>query len=167
MSLNVLKLLLFRQRPVPNLGRFSHSTQIKRSFIPTQKMSFAPVEQLSSLLWRKVILVDLDNFDVPASVLEQANDTMFIFFASRNGTKDHTRYTNMSNARIIVTKAVGRDAADIQMVFSAKDILNEYKSSLFAIASKDHFAIILTILMAEWTPTTHICNTGELSDFLN
>lgn len=123
-----------------------------------------PKSRIGIPRWKKVILVDLDNMQIQPLILQQNPTTLFIMFVSRNGTTINRSQANEPNCKIVVTPVIGKDACDVHICYCANQLQAEHASSLFAVASRDHFANILVALMGN--NTWHICNAVELDTFL-
>lgn len=114
--------------------------------------------------YNKIILVDLDNMPLNASLLTRFPDTLFVIFISRNGNSSYRKQAMQSNCRVMVTPVVGKDACDVHICYYAHRLQCEFPHATFAIASRDHFAQILVGLMEK--NTWHVCNEFEVERFL-
>lgn len=130
------------------------------------------VAESSSIKYKKVILVDVDNIQIPLAIVKKNLDTLFVMFVSRNGSTAHHAHANQLNCRIIITPMIGKDACDVHICYLAHRLQTEFENCLFAIASRDHFANILVGLMSndqviKSRKTWHLCNLNELDNFTN
>lgn len=115
----------------------------------------------ASLSWVTIVIVDIDNVDVPIDLMRK-HEASFMLFVARNGSKVMTEYEKCENAMIFTTPCVGKDATDVYLTYETKGIRDMFPSADIAIFTKDHFAQTL----AQISNSTHICSIAELAVWL-
>lgn len=107
----------------------------------------------------KIVLIDADNITVPIDVPPKYPLVRFVFFVSRNGTKDMSGYSG-KNCRVRVPPTVTKDAVDHLISFSAGMFVNKYPNVKLIIASRDHFGEALAALCSG----QYVCSLKEFED---
>ena len=111
-----------------------------------------------------LVLIDGDNLDVGLPLVVGFPFAQFMFYISKNGSKEGLLKEYMSLANCSVQKApmIGKDACDIFMTYEARHLRNNCPNIPMAIVTKDHFGSSLAFL----TCATHLCSEAELETWL-
>lgn len=119
-----------------------------------------------------VVIVDYDQFNIPDRLIRETRDsTTFLFYMSRtsraNGDMQlQALVKKHKNCKGFMTVPIGKDAVDIDICYNAMQIQHDHRNVAFVIASRDHFASILSQLMNEKAKTFHCCSIRELEAVL-
>jgi hypothetical protein len=104
-----------------------------------------------------IVLVDLDNCDLPISLV-QSNIAMFHIFVSKNSTKNFTQYRSMDNCVVYLAPTTVKDASDTVMIYEARGLRERYVQAKFLIFTRDHFGETLSLLVHG----EYICHFADL-----
>lgn len=130
-----------RSPPPLHIGR--HST-ISGSIIPTT-----------------IVLVDLDNCDIPLAIVQSSN-ALFYIFVTKNSAKNFTQYRGIDNCVVMPAPTTVRDASDTLMIYEARALRDRFPEARFIIFTRDHFGETLSLL----THGHFICHIKDLEDIL-
>ena len=111
-----------------------------------------------------VVLIDADNVDVGAQLARDFPGAVFVFYVSKNGTKEGglQAHAALSNCHVHKAPMIGKDACDVFMVYEARHFRDVCPDACMAIVTKDHFGASLAFLAA----AMHLCSESELENWL-